>query len=121
MSAIGKVSRFIMIGTDDSMKRKARRWLASRRRPHVGRCWANHASRLLLLQRVGNPAGAARDRKRCGERLAWDADGIEQYGGHHFHVCWQAAARFEACEDDGQPFFKVCRELQAAPAGAHLL
>ena len=64
---------------------------------------------------MSDPAGTARDREGRGESLARDAGGIEQYGGHDFHVGRQAAAWFDAPEHGGQTFFKMRRELQTAP------
>ena len=89
-----------------------------RRRPHIGRRRADHASGLSLLECVRDPAGAARDSEDGGESVARDADGVEQQRRHDFDIGRQAPAWLEACNRGCDALLKMRRELQAARPSA---
>src|SRR4029077_2195461 len=69
-----------------------------RNRPDIGRSRADHAAGLSLLHGVRQPGGAARDGKNRRERLARQADGVEQKAGVHLDIGLDAAAGLAALQ-----------------------
>src|SRR4029077_7821205 len=63
-----------------------------RDRPDIGRSRADHAAGLSLLHGMRQPGGAARHGKNRRERLARQADGVEQKAGVHLDISLDTAA-----------------------------
>src|SRR5207253_7408361 len=84
--------------------------MSTRLGPDIGRGWADHPPGALLFERVRDPGRRAGDREDRRERLARQADGIEQQRGIELDIGLKAAAGLAALERRDRATLHVLRE-----------